>query len=1014
MAENPLRYSDLVSPDVEQGFSGWIEQMKALEEQSKKSMAEIKSQMEQLKGQMNSGGRSNTRQQTEEIKSLSEIYKKLGIDVQKYSEAIKAVEANERERNNVIALGKDLDRTRLNSYDQLSVKYRAMKQLVNNMTQAERESTEEGRKMVENLKEMYEQMNRLQQATGKYQLQVGQYGKAVQGLNISMTQVIRELPSLAISPSTFAIAISNNIPILGDYIQKVRESRKALFEQIAAAEAAGEAEKAASLKATAAKMKNLNVTKLLVKSIFSWQTALVLVLTVLPKVLQAIKKKREAQEDLTDIIRKQIDVVGELGKADIEANKDAAKSATELKVLYEITQDVTRSMEERLNAAKQLQSNYPTYFGDIEKEKILNGEAKTTYDDLTESVMRRAKAQAYLNKMTELEGQKIDYQTRLDEAQNRLQEFQIRNSAYLNPRSKAYDVTGVAQSREESLKKEVEEAKARLSEIDKLQKEIEKRISAFGLDDGKGGSDVTSAKELKIGEYYYEMIQASIDAMEDGISKSMAQLSLTYSKELTKYTDIRADLLSKMKDANAEERREIERQVANVNTLIEYKREEYRRERAQLLKEAVQEEIDNIKIEEEDYSDIATKAIKTRIKNEKDLRDSEIWAEYEARAKAGEDLVTLKEETNARLLESEIQYWQDYYKLLSESGELTIAEYNTIMSKLNSLQSKGTSKGSKNDRNSRSRKYGGVFEFLAAQSDEYGTKDQNDIRKVREEYLNYFVSIDKAMETSMKYMEQWMDTRVQMAEIAVESAKREQEAAKTLLDYELEARANGYANNVTYARKEYEEKRKLAQKTAEDAQRLADIQSAIDTAQQASSLVTATANIWSKEGLKGVAGIPLAAAATAAMWGSFLAAKVKASQLSKMKTEQYGEGMSEYLNYGGSHASGHDIDFGMKPDGTRRRVERGEMIGVINKRNVRKYGAERVSDIISSLNHGTFEQNYLNAFSGGVTLLSGGGADLRKLESGVSELVEQGGKKTISAGGKTISYYKNVKRIIKS
>lgn len=1007
MAENPLKYSDLVSPDVEQGFSGWIEQMKTLEEQSKKSMAEIKAQMEQLKGQMNSsGGQSRTRQQTEEIKSLSEIYKKLGVDVQKYADAIKAVEANERERNNVIALGKDLDRTRSESYDQLSVKYRAMKQLVNNMTQAERENTEEGRKMVENLKEMYEQMNKLQQATGKYQLQVGQYGKAVQGLNISMTQVIRELPSLAISPSTFAIAISNNIPILGDYIQKVRESKTALFEQIAAAEMAGEAEKAAALKATAAKMKNLNVTKLLVKSIFSWQTALVLVLTVLPKVLQALKKKREAQADITKILKEQIDVYAELNKTELEAEKSAVKEAGEMKILYAITQDVTRSMEERLNAAKQLQSDFPTYFGDIEREKILNGEAKKSYDDLTESIMKRARSQVYIQKFIELEQKRLDLQDAYAKEEKNVEKYRALPFGMTSVTTGGYSTGYNPQANLKAIRRQMDD-------IDALEEEYFKRINAFGSDDGKG-SGTTSAKGLKIDDYYYEMMQASIDAMDEGIHKSMAQLSLTYSKELTKYGDIRTDLLNKMKDANAEERKEIERQVALVTDLMEYKREEYRKERRRLLEEAVQEERDNIKIEEEDYSDIATKAIKTRVKNEKDLRDSEIWAEHDARAQAGEDLVALKEETNARLLASEIQYWQDYLKLLAESGELTIEEYNAIMSKLYSLQNKGASKGSKNDRNSRSRRYGGVFEFLAAQSDEYGTKDQNNIRKVKEEYLNYFVSVDKAMETSMKYMGQWMDTRVQMAEIAVESAKREQEAAKTLLDYELEARANGYANNVTYARKEYEEKRKLAQKTAEDAQRLADIQSAIDTAQQASSLVTATANIWSKEGLKGVAGIPLAAAATAAMWGSFLAAKVKASQLSKMKTEQYGEGMSEYLNYGGSHASGRDIDFGVKPDGTRRRVERGEMIGVINKRNVRKYGAERVSDIISSLNHGTFEQDYLNAFSGGVTLLNGGGADLRKLENGVSELVEQGGKKTISAGGKTISYYKNVKRVIKS
>ena len=380
--------------------------------------------------------------------------------------------------------------------------------------------------------------------------------------------------------------------------------------------------------------------------------------------------------------------------------------------------------------------------------------------------------------------------------------------------------------------------------------------------------------------------------------------------------------------------------------------------------------------------------------------------------KTGKDLELLKKNTNDALLQSEIKYWTDYLQILKDSGNLTIEEYNKVIAKLMSLQGKTETTSTKEQKRKKRKNYGGIFELIAAYSDEYGEKDKNENRKVQDKYIDYFKNIDKAMLRSLGYMKDWMETRVKMAEIAVESAKKEQDAAKTLLEYELEARANGFANNVSYARKEYEEKRKLTKKAAQDAQELARIQRAIDTAQQIQSLITATANIWSAEGKKGAAGIPLALAAIGAMWISFGAAKIRAEQLANAQTEQYGEGMSEYLNYGGSHASGHDIDFGRKPDGTRRRVERGEMIGVINKRNVNKYGVERVSDIISSLNHGTFEQSYGNAFGGNITIPQG--ADLHKLEKGVSDLVEQGGQKVVNVGGKTIMYYKNTKKIIRS
>ena len=493
--------------------------------------------------------------------------------------------------------------------------------------------------------------------------------------------------------------------------------------------------------------------------------------------------------------------------------------------------------------------------------------------------------------------------------------------------------------------------------------------------------------------------------MDDGLGKALAKLTLSYRQSEKKYEDARNELLEKQKTANAKEREEIDKQLTYINNAIVASRAAYMKERKKLLLTEVPEV-------NEEFVDEEFVALKTQLEQEKALRDSAIYATYEAQAKSGKDLELLKKNTNDALLQSEIQYWKDYLQVLKDSGNLTIEEYNKVIAKLMSLQGKTETTATKEQKRKKRRNYGGIFEYFAAQSDEYGEKDANENRKVQDKYIDYFKNIDKAMLQSLGYMKDWMETRVKMAEIAVESAKKEQDAAKTLLEYELEARANGFANNVSYARKEYEEKRKLTKKAAQDAQELARIQRAIDTAQQIQSLITATANIWSAEGKKGAAGIPLALAAIGAMWISFGAAKIRAEQLANAQTEQYGEGMSEYLNYGGSHASGHDIDFGRKPDGTRRRVERGEMIGVINKRNVNKYGVERVSDIISSLNHGTFEQSYGNAFGGNITIPQG--ADLHKLEKGVSDLVEQGGQKVVNIGGKTIMYYKNTKKIIRS
>ena len=1013
MDNNKIHYSDLVSPDVQQGFESWIDQIKQLQTQSEVSIGEIKKKMEELRKQMTapSGGsnipKPNTQPVVDEIDKLREVYKNLKVDVKLYDDAIKALNNSERERKRVLQANVEIGRSREDSYDRLSAQYTALKTLVNNMTTAEREQTDAGKKLVENLKDIYERMNAMQQATGKFQLQVGQYSKAVSGLNIATTQVLRELPALAVSPTTFAIAISNNIPILQDYIIKVRESRTALMEQIAAAEAAGEAEKAAALKAEAAKYKNLSVTKLLVKSIFSWQSALVLVLTVIPIVLRNLAKKRKEQAEYNDVLKETIDLQKELSKADLKASQEGAKAATKAKTLYNISQDLNRSYEERIASATELKRLYPEYLSNVDAEAIVAGKAAGAYDKLTEALIRRAKAQVYLNKISETEEKKMIAITAKEKA---LEEAEKKNYDTYIVQSSAGATVARRTEEQARLAKETEinkitsEYDAKIKEYDNYMKELESRISGFGLLSDSTGSGA-GGKNTKIGDYFFDLMNEYVNAMDDGLGKALAKLTLSYRQSEKKYEDARNELLEKQKTANAKEREEIDKQLTYINNAIVASRAAYMKERKKLLLTEVPEV-------NEEFVDEEFVALKTQLEQEKALRDSAIYATYEAQAKSGKDLELLKKNTNDALLQSEIQYWKDYLQVLKDSGNLTIEEYNKVIAKLMSLQGKTETTATKEQKRKKRRNYGGIFEYFAAQSDEYGEKDANENRKVQDKYIDYFKNIDKAMLQSLGYMKDWMETRVKMAEIAVESAKKEQDAAKTLLEYELEARANGFANNVSYARKEYEEKRKLTKKAAQDAQELARIQRAIDTAQQIQSLITATANIWSAEGKKGAAGIPLALAAIGAMWISFGAAKIRAEQLANAQTEQYGEGMSEYLNYGGSHASGHDIDFGRKPDGTRRRVERGEMIGVINKRNVNKYGVERVSDIISSLNHGTFEQSYGNAFGGNITIPQG--ADLHKLEKGVSDLVEQGGQKVINIGGKTIMYYKNTKKIIRS
>lgn len=268
----------------------------------------------------------------------------------------------------------------------------------------------------------------------------------------------------------------------------------------------------------------------------------------------------------------------------------------------------------------------------------------------------------------------------------------------------------------------------------------------------------------------------------------------------------------------------------------------------------------------------------------------------------------------------------------------------------------------------------------------------------------------EAINTSVSYAIETLNTltqaKVDAANRAVEAAQKEVESAQTALEAELQARANGYASNVAYAQKELENAKKNEQKALKEQQKAQRQQQAIDTAQQISSLVTATALIWRQLGIWGA--IP----AIAVMWGSFAASKIKAAQMAKNSgTETYGEGTVELLQ-GGSHQSGNDIDLGQKPDGTRRRAEGGEFFAVINKRNSRRF-RRYIPDVINSMNNGTFAHKYLNAYKGAdlISIGASSGADLSKLERDVNAIKKQGERRTyLDKDGRIIIEYKNLTR----
>ena len=108
------------------------------------------------------------------------------------------------------------------------------------------------------------------------------------------------------------------------------------------------------------------------------------------------------------------------------------------------------------------------------------------------------------------------------------------------------------------------------------------------------------------------------------------------------------------------------------------------------------------------------------------------------------------------------------------------------------------------------------------------------------------------------------------------------------LQKQLELSQKGYANNYLAEKANIDKLNAQRRKAVEDRRKLEKQKTALDTVEQISSLITASANIYKSLSAAGPVGIGIAIATIAAMFGAFVIQKAKAAQLSG--TQQFMEG----------------------------------------------------------------------------------------------------------------------------
>lgn len=1011
--------------NVEQLYSAYQELTKAINECNKNlanlsstqakavssARSAISAQKEQAQGQMSLAQAYST---------LSGLIQQTGVSVEQLLQSQRQL--NIAQKNGVVAAT-----SATGSYNQLYAQYNLIKNVLNAMSTEMRNAEGVGKLWEAEALRIMNVMKGMQEATGKHTLSVGDYTKAFNGLSIATQQVLREMPTLANSLQQFFIAISNNVPIFVDNLKAVQKETGSW----------------------------VTAMKAVLSSVFSWQTALLVLLTILPKIAKAISDKRKAIEEENESISKNYDLLKLDAEATRNSYQEVVKHTTQLKVLYRISQDVNRSWGDRINAAKELKVEFKDELANFTAEEIALGKAKTAIDELVSSLVAQAEAKAYLNEISnltikayDLEKQARKAKADVDTAATNVEVANANRIAgmtqIIGESALAYDQRQIMLlNRVKEAEKELEKATKKYEDLGTAQKNVADEIKDLtDRIDPKAFSE-KYAKNIKdsldeINDYYWEWAESNAKIIEDEEEREIALNDMKYEKAKDTYEKI----LDEQKAAGtltAEQEKYLTEIIINLETERQQSRlaiiDKYYKQLWAEMSNGLDTSIIEEFIDEEDvsisgkYDKMLANISKQIINARESLNNSLVNGSYKEAKQEGSVLNDLLREK----LEKEREYQKALLKMRYETGELTQDQYTIELANVDAAIDKSIAK-----LQGKQRRKVDIMDLLfgSKQTDEYG----NVFKKLDDDSKAFISELINSLNTAMQYMDEFMDKRIEMAEIAVEAAQRESEAAKTNLDYEMEARANGYANNVDLARREYEEKLAIEQKAVAEKRRLEKVKEGIDTISQISSLITSSALIWqSAMGFGIPAGPILAAAVTALMWGSFAAAKIQAAQLANAKT--YGEGGMEYIDYGGSHASGKDVDFGRTKEGRPRRVEKGEVVSVINKKNVEKYGVSNIENIVNSLNNGTFEKQYISSrfastpskspnvvestkrntlgdmYSLAFSMLgmpSGDSADLSTIEKGISTLVSQNDVRVVPTPYGRIEYRGNNTRIIRN